>query len=217
MSSWALALALVGALAYAVLSHLLMLHASGSPWTVVLILGPLVVISAALAGRARQWAMFAGVVAVGVGLLVLVPRGDLGDPTRLYLLQHAGTHAAMGVAFAATLRKPLSMIGQFAQQVHAEPLTPEMVRYTRAVTLVWVGYFFAMTAASVLLHTLEWREAWSLLASVGTPVLALTLFVGEYLARYRLHPEFERVRFSDAIRAYRAHRAATLAASESAR
>ena len=74
-----------------------------------------------------------------------------------------------------------------------------------------------MTAASVLMHALEWREAWSLLASVGTPVLELTLFVGEYLVRYRLHPEFERVRFSDAIRAYRAHRAATVAASESER
>ena len=28
------------------------------------------------------------------------------------------------------------------------------------------------------------------------------LFVGEYLVRYRLHPEFERTRLVDAVRAF---------------
>lgn len=207
MSSWFVALAVVGALVYAVAAHLLMVHAAASPWTLLLILGPLVAVSAGVALRARQWLLLAAVGIVGVGLVILVPRGELGDPTRLYLLQHAGSHAAMGVAFATTLRRPLSLIGQLAQRVHPTALTPDMVTYTRGVTLTWVVYFFGMAVASVLLHASGHREAWSLLASLGTPVLAVSLFVGEYFVRYWLHPEFERVRFTAAFHAWRAHRA----------
>jgi uncharacterized membrane protein len=205
MSSWAPALALVGAVAYAVLCHALMTYAAGTPWAVIAVLGPLIGVTAALAARARQWLLVAGCVIVAAGLLVLVPRGGLGDPTRLYLAQHAGVHAAMGVAFAATLRQPLSMIGQFAQRVHT--LTPAMVAYTRKVTVSWIAYFFGMAATSVLVHAFASREAWSLLANLLTPVIALSLFFGEYLLRYRLHPEFERVSIAEAIRAYRSHRA----------
>jgi hypothetical protein len=35
-----------------------------------------------------------------------------------------------------------------------------------------------------------------------TPLLVAGLFVGEHLMRYRLHPEFERTRLIDAVRAF---------------
>jgi hypothetical protein len=39
------------------------------------------------------------------------------------------------------------------------------------------------------------------LANLLTPLLVGALFIGEYLLRYRLHPEFERTRLIDAVRA----------------
>ena len=54
MSSWPLGLALLGAAAYAVLSHLLMLHAAGQPWAVAALLGPLLAVTGAVAWRSRQ-------------------------------------------------------------------------------------------------------------------------------------------------------------------
>ena len=202
MSTWVLALALLGAVAYAVLCHLLMVHAAASPWAIAVVLGPLGLVAGVAAWRARQWLVVAALAGLALLLVLLVPRGSLGDPGWLYLAQHAGTHAAMGVAFAATLRRPLSLIGQLAQSLH--PLTPDMVRYTRAVTMAWVAYFFGMAVVSVALFVAGAREAWSLLATVGTPLLVAALMVGEYLLRYRLHPEFERVPFRDMVGAWRA-------------
>jgi len=51
--------------------------------------------------------------------------------------------------------------------------------------------------------------AWSLFANVLTPVSLVAMFAIEYLLRYRLHPEFDRVAFLDAVRAYRASAAAS--------
>jgi len=35
-----------------------------------------------------------------------------------------------------------------------------------------------------------------------TPLAIVALFIGEYLLRYRLHPEFERATLAQAVRAY---------------
>ena len=47
--------------------------------------------------------------------------------------------------------------------------------------------------------------AWSLFSNVLTPIGVGALFIGEYLLRYRLHPEFERTRMVDAVRAFYNH------------
>ena len=39
-------------------------------------------------------------------------------------------------------------------------------------------------------------------ANLLTPLAMLVMFVGEYLLRYRLHPEFERATLAQAVRAY---------------
>jgi uncharacterized membrane protein len=48
----------------------------------------------------------------------------------------------------------------------------------------------------------DWR-VWSLLANLVTPLAIGALFVGEYLLRYRLHPEFERSSLAAALGAWR--------------
>ena len=39
-------------------------------------------------------------------------------------------------------------------------------------------------------------------ANLLTPLAMVLMFVGEYLLRYRLHPEFERATLAQAMRAY---------------
>jgi uncharacterized membrane protein len=202
MARWQLLLAGGGVAAYALLSHQLMLHGAASSWAVAAILGPLLAAVAAMAWRARQWWLLAVVAAAVAGLAQLVARGGVREVSLLYVLQHVGTHAVLGLSFAHTLRGPgLSMIGRFASQLH--PLTPAMVAYTRRVTWVWVAYFFGMAALSLAVYLLGPWAAWSLLANVGTPLAVGLLFIGEYGLRYRLHPEFDRMSLADAVRAAR--------------
>lgn len=204
MSSWALGLALLGALAYAAASHALMLHATAEPWAVAALLGPLLGVTALLAWRGRQWPLLCAVGVASVFLAGVVQRGGVQQLSLLYVLQHVGIHLALGASFALSLRGPgLSLISRLAQQVHGPGFTRAMADYTRNVTRSWVLYFFGMAAASLWVYAFGSWESWSLLANLGTPAAMALLFIGEYLLRYRLHPEFERVSLLEAVRAYR--------------
>ena len=103
--------------------------------------------------------------------------------------------------FGSTLRGPgLPLISQFAQRVH--PLKGEMLNYTTQLTRVWTGYFVLVVVSSLVVYMTMSFAAWSLLANVLSPLSVGLLFVGEHLLRYRLHPEFERTRLVDAVRAF---------------
>jgi len=82
-------------------------------------------------------------------------------------------------------------------------MTSGKAAYTRRVTVLWAEYFFVMVALSLALYAWAPWWVWSLFANLLTPVAAVTLFVGEYWLRYRLHPEFERASMLQALRAYR--------------
>jgi uncharacterized membrane protein len=199
MSAWALP-ALAGVCACAVVSNLLMTHAAGTPWAVALLLGPLGLTLALLAWRSRRAGPIAAAAIAIAGVIALVARGD-ASVDALYVVQHVGVHVALGVTFAASLRGQRSLIGRVAERVH--PLTPAMVRYTRRVTQAWVVYFFGMAALSVLVwQSCAW-STWSAFASFGTPTLVVAILVGEYVIRYRIHPELERVSLRDSVRAWR--------------
>lgn len=191
---------------YAVASHLAMVHAGTSVLTLAIVLGPWIVLAiAGLWSSGHRWSAACATVAAIV-LLVPAIRGEGLDPRLFYLLQHAGAHLGLGLWFASTLlpgRQPL--ITALAQRLHGA-LDATHARYTRRVTQAWVAYFFAMAATSVALFVGGNFQQWSFFANLLTPVAAVLLFAGEYLLRYRLHPEFERVSLADGIRAYRAHR-----------
>lgn len=194
-----------GALAYAAASHALMTRAQDSAWALAVVLGPLVVLTAAAAWGAghRLLAVAGGVAAL---LLALQARSGHGLPARwLYLAQHAGIHLALAAWFGFTLRRGAEpLVTAMARRVHRE-FTPEMARYTRQVTLAWTLYFAGMALASVLLFATGEFAHWSLLANLLTPVFTAAMFVGEYLVRYWLHPDFERVSLQLAVQAWRSH------------
>ncbi len=60
-----------------------------------------------------------------------------------------------------------------------------------------------MAALSLVLYAFAPFDAWATFANLVTPLAMLLMFVGEYLLRYRLHPEFERATLAQAVRAYR--------------
>lgn len=212
-SRWVAAAVAVAALAYAAASYALMTRAQDSAWSLAIVIGPLLVVSAAWAWNAGHPVLAVagglGVVVLGAVLLGLQGTGGRGAPSRwLYLAQHAGVHLALGTWFGATLRRGAEpLVTALARRVHQ--LTPAMERYSRKVTLAWTLYFVAMAATSLALFAFGDFAHWSLLANILTPILTVAFFVGEYLLRYWLHPEFERVSLQRALQAYRGHAAAT--------
>lgn len=204
MPSWrflAAGLALAG---YAVLSHVLMIVAADEPWAVLVLLGPLLLGLSTVAVQQRHLPSLLACMVAACGLWAYVSAHD--GPHRiehLYLLQHAGIHFALGLVFAATLRPGTTpLISAFAARVH-RTMTPALLHYTRRVTWVWSVYFGAMVVLSFGLFIAAPWWWWSVFANLVTPMAAVALFIGEYLLRYRLHPEFERATLAQALQAYR--------------
>jgi uncharacterized membrane protein len=125
---------------------------------------------------------------LGLALLpVLVAIAAVGafDRPLAVRLYPAFMNAAMLSVFAVTLWKPPSMIERFARVL--DPDLPESgVRYTRKVTIVWIG-FFALNGAIALWTVLQpgWA-AWTLYNGFLSYVAAGLLFVGEYFVRQRV-------------------------------
>lgn len=201
MSRWRIALLLVVGVAYAGLSHWMTLFHATEPWAVVVLLGPLWLAAMGLAASwFGRWGL-AAVAVLGIGGFSLVFLGEAGDPNRLYVLQHVAINAALCGWFGSTLRgRGLPLITQFAQRVH--PLKGHMLAYTTQLTRIWTGFFALTVLASILIYLTRPFSEWSLFANVLSPVMVTLLFVGEHLLRYRLHPEFERTRLVDAVRAF---------------
>ncbi len=198
-----LALLLIAGAGYAVLSHWMMLYHATAPWAIAVLLGPLWLTVLGMAGsRFGAWGIAATAVA-GIVVFALILRGDAGDPDRLYVLQHVGINAVLCGWFGLTLRgEGLSLIGQFAERIHH--VTPTMRVYTAQVTAVWTAYFAIMAIGSLVVYLTLPFATWSFLSNLVGPILVGVLFVGEHFVRYRIHPEFERVRIIDAVRAFSA-------------
>jgi uncharacterized membrane protein len=204
MPSWrdlAVALALA---AYAVLSHVLMVVAADEPWAVLVLLGPLLLGVSSVAVQQRHLPSLLACMVAACGLWAYVSNHEgLHRIEHLYLLQHAGIHFALGCVFGATLRPGATpLISAFAARVH-RAMTPALLHYTRQVTWLWSIYFAVMVVLSVGLFAAAPWWWWSVFANLVTPAAAVVLFVGEYLLRYRMHPEFERATLAQAFKAYR--------------
>ncbi|MFC5606524.1 hypothetical protein [Variovorax soli] len=199
MSQWRLVLILVAGLAYAGLSHWMMLYHATAPWALAALFAPLWLAVLGLGANRFGWVGALLALLAGGVLIYVISHGEAGNPNRLYVLQHVGINVVLCAWFASTLRPGrLSLIGEFAQRVH--PLSDDMRAYSAKVTAVWVGYFALMALVSVAIYLTLSFSAWSLLANVLTPLCVVALFVGEHFMRYRLHPEFERSRLVDVVR-----------------
>jgi uncharacterized membrane protein len=197
-----IAIALAG-LGYVLGCHWLMTRAEPSPWNAVGVLTPMLAAIAIGAWRGGQRGL--GAVAA-LGVIALCGHALLGlhlAPQMLYVAQHAGIHLFLAIAFGSTLRAGHTpLIATLAARVHRK-ITADMAAYMRHCTLAWVLYFIAMAVVSVALYAVASFDTWALFANLLTPLTLVAMFIGEYVLRYRLHPEFERASLADAIRSYR--------------
>ena len=196
-----LAAGLAGA-AYLLGSHWLMTSAPASPWNAVVVVGPMLVAAGVVAWQRGQRALALVAAAATAALVVQAGRGGGVAAETLYLGQHVAVHLLLAFVFGSTLaagREPL--VSALARRVHGS-LTPAMAAYSRRVTVAWTFYFVAMAVLSIVLFATAPFAAWATFANLVTPLAIVAMFVGEYLLRYRLHPEFERTTITQAVRAY---------------
>ena len=110
----------------------------------------------------------------------------------VYFLQHAGTNVMLAAVFGVTLargRQPLCT--RFAEAFHGS-LAPEVVRYTRQVTLAWMLFFLAVSLVSSVLFFFSSTEAWSVFANFLTFPLVMLMFAVEYGVRLHKLPHMEK-------------------------
>jgi len=188
---------------YAGVSHLLMVHAPDRPWSVAALFGPLW-LAVAVGGWVRRHGPTLAACAVLLAVVAwLVARGGVDDIHLMYVLQHAGVHAALAWAFGHTLREGhVPLITALAERVH-RTVTPAIRQYTRQLTATWVAYFVAMIVVSLVLYASAPWPWWSLFCNVVTPLAAVALFIGEHAWRRLRHPEFEVVSPTRVWQAYR--------------
>ena len=192
----------LAAAAYLGGSHWLMTSAPSSSWNAVVIVGPMLVAAAVVAWQRRQRALALVLAAATAALVVQAGRGGGVAPETLYLGQHVAIHLLLAFVFGSTLaagREPL--VSALARRVHGG-LTPEMAAYSRKVNVAWTVYFVAMALVSIVVFVAAPFALWATFANLVTPLAIIAMFVGEYLLRYRLHPEFERATLAQAVRAY---------------
>ena len=197
----ALGVALAG-IAYVLGSYWLTKSAPTSPWHAVVVVAPMLLLASTLAWQRQQRAIAGLMALAGIGLVLQAWLGGGLPAESIYLADHVAINVLLAVVFGVTLRPGReSLITTLARRVHGS-LTPEMVGYSRKVTIAWTVCFAAMAVLSLAVFASAPFATWTAFAALATPLAMLGLFIGEFLLRYRLHPEFERATLAQAVRAY---------------
>lgn len=165
---------------------------------------PVAAVLAALClwGAARCWAQQRrggmALALLGVlGIALLVAREGL---LPLLYWQPVIIGALGGWLFGRTLvsgRVPL--ITRLARLARGE-LPPELLRYTRQVTLAWTLVFALLTLELLLLRLWATPTVWSLFANAINYLLIALFFVGEYAVRVVLFRHLEHPGFVSYLR-----------------
>ncbi len=197
---------LLAAFGLVLLIHLLLSSPEASPLALLIAVGwtAACAVISSLGSRHR----LAGLLATAVALVFIAKHWDWlqARVDLIYLIQHAGSHALLGLWFGGSLIAARNGTGQalisrLATRLHG-PLPAPIQRYTAQVTAVWTGYFLLMALASGALFAFASLQAWSVLANLVTMPLIVAIFIVEYLVRLRLHPDFEHVSILDGVRAF---------------
>jgi hypothetical protein len=99
-------------------------------------------------------------------------------------LTHWSIYTVLLVTFAATLRPGHDpLISAMARRMH--PMTDELTRYTRRVTIAWTGFFAVQLVTSILLFCLAPLVVWSFFVNILDFPLVAAMFAAEYAVRLR--------------------------------
>ncbi len=185
-----------GAIAYPVLAHYSTSTTAITtmPWLGVTVsLAPSLAILLWLTWRSPNKLAMLSLCAV-VGVLLWAFWGALErNFSWAYFIQHAGTNLMLAAVFGVTLgRDRQALCTRFAEAVHRSCLAPDVIRYTRQITLAWTLFFVAISLVSGLLFMFAPIETWSVFANFLTFPLILLMFGVEYWVRLRKLPHVEK-------------------------
>ncbi len=121
----------------------------------------------------------------------------------VYFMQHVGTHISLALLFGLTLaprRQPICT--RFAAAVRGD-LEPEVIRYTRQLTMMWTIYFLVISLISSVLFLFGSIDMWSAFANFMTIPIILFIFAAEYRVRRRRLPHLKHFGIMASILAFR--------------
>lgn len=190
---------------FTVLVHLAVVSGLPRAAGALLSLVPVSLLALWLARRSRRRAVaFAIVATAAAGIWFGWDALERHFPG-IFFVEHAGANLLLAWMFGRTLVPGReALVTMFARLVHGE-LPPDVVRYTRQVTLAWTIFFAAIFVASCALYLGGHLAAWSMLANIVSPLLVAAMFVVEYALRSWLLPDHERVGILGGIRAFTRH------------
>ena len=200
-----IALAIALSAAFAVLAHAALVEGTHPAVGAFVAVLPLTLLALVAARRAGHPAVLVLAIAAVGAVLWFGWSGLERNFPHLLFVEHATTNLVLALVFGRTLfggREPL--VTSFARMVHGS-LPPEVVRYSRQVTVAWTLFFVAMLAASCGLYLSGHRAAWSMLANFATPIGVAAMFTVEYAVRHRVLPNWERVGILGGVRAFSRH------------
>ena len=198
-------IAVLACLSFPLLAHAALTGGVPGPLRAALLAVPLLVLAFwayARPGTRVFWIL--ALLATGAAI-VLLERARGEGLVIAYGIPHAAAYLALLWIFGRTLvqgREPL--ITGVARRIHGG-LEPEIVSYTRHVTIAWCIFFFAQLAVSALLLALAPLESWSFFVNVLNVPLIATMFGAEYLYRTFRYPGHPRATLKSTLRAFANH------------
>jgi uncharacterized membrane protein len=195
----------VASVTFAIAAHFAIVEGLAAQAGALLSLVPLAFLAAWLARRSAHPRSFAALLLLGaIAAWVAFPLLKAHFPS-LFFVEHAGGQLILAFVFGSTLlggREPL--VARFARLIHGE-LPPGVAAYCRNVTIAWTVFFCVLFTLSCWLYLAGFLAAWSLLANILSPVLLCLMFAVEYVVRYRVFPDWERVSVLGGIQAFSRH------------
>lgn len=197
-------LLLVAFIAYPILLHMFILKDEVEIAHLLFVFAPLLGVAAWVLFRMLGKAWWPLLLA---GFAVVIYYIATGDHGRIGLLAVNGlSHASLNLfllwLFGRTLlpgREPL--ISQISRHINGE-LLPEVVEYTRHVTIAWCVYFVLQVVASLLLYLFTPLAAWSFFINVLNLPLLILMFVAEKTYRTLRFPNHPKTSILKAIEVY---------------
>ncbi len=205
-----LAVAVVLLAMFAVAAHLSIVGGASRSIGAWMSLAPFAAIAVGVVRRPQRHryapvaVLVAAALAAAAALWLAWPLLERNFPDLLFV-EHAGAYAALAFVFGRTLvdgREPLCT--RFARIVHGT-LPPDVERYTRKVTVAWTLFFVAVCAVACALYAGGFIAAWSLLATLLSPLLIGVMFAVEYVVRQRALPAWKHTGILTGIGAFARH------------
>jgi uncharacterized membrane protein len=197
-----LAAVVVFFVAYAVLSHYSNSHPRAQDLGALLALAPPLTLGVALVWR---WSgmLWAALVAAAASLLLREFWPLFAQNfSVVVLIQQCGFYAILAFSFGRSLLKGrVPLCTQLADKIHG-PLSASELRYTRSVTVAWVGFFLLNVAVTLLLFRFAPSRIWSLFVNFLSAPLILLMFAAEYAVRRRALPQVPRSGLIATLRVY---------------